>query len=79
MHRSSAALAAARWIRRYNCGHSTAPDEMRCKDASDAADDIYLMTFRGNTAPFDSNVAVQGPENFGTISMPARSESRISQ
>lgn len=40
-------------------------DEMRCIDSSDSADDIYLMTFRGNTtAPFDSNVAVKGPGNF---------------
>ena len=40
-------------------------DEMRCLDSSDSADDIYLMTFRGNTtAPFASNVGVQGPGNF---------------
>lgn len=31
----------------------------------DWSDDIYTITFRGNTlAPFDSNVAVKGPGNF---------------
>jgi hypothetical protein len=38
---------------------------MWCLESSDAADDIYLITFRGNTTtPFASNVAVAGPGNF---------------
>jgi len=40
-------------------------DQMLCKESSDAADDIYMIAFRGNTTPpFDSNVAVKGPGNF---------------
>jgi len=38
---------------------------MLCKESVDAADDIYIIAFRGNTTPpFNSNVAVQGPGNF---------------
>jgi hypothetical protein len=38
---------------------------MRCLESADAADDIYMMVFRGNTTvPFDSNVGVKGPGNF---------------
>jgi hypothetical protein len=38
---------------------------MLCKESSDAADDIYVIAFRGNTtAPYYSNVGVHGPGNF---------------
>jgi hypothetical protein len=40
---------------------------MKCVESSDAADDIYVITFRGNTtSPFDSNVSVKGPGNIWT-------------
>src|SRR5687767_6082495 len=40
-------------------------DQMLCKESADAADDIYMIVFRGNTTPpFNSNVAVKGPGTF---------------
>jgi hypothetical protein len=42
-------------------------DRMLCLSSSDNEDDIYVLMFRGRTVPpFNTGLALKGPENFWT-------------